>query len=324
MEEITVTKKENKALFNNLRFVALAISDDETRAYMMVLHVEDADSGKVLVGTDGHRLHTLTTVLAIDNGDYTVDMTANYIRLVKHEADIPFVNWRRVIPETKKTITLVDGGLTVERKALHGCLYPLYRIGVKVNEQYIADLDFDDSKQCWSVRQCPCDKKAAMVFENGIRKAIIMPMNFDNDFTYPLEVAVKQAIKTGDKPCDIAKRMAMTEADVTAIIGTTATVDKLHFKMIDSDYEEARMREIEAEEAQEQSIKVRLTKAIDAETAIEEAVKRQSEAAEKAAWHEPVTRKRKPRKEADKPVKPERGVWTPNRNGTKQTMICKW
>jgi hypothetical protein len=232
-------------------------------------------------------------------------MTANYVRLVKRISDdMPFPNWRRVIPEKEKTVLLYNE-LLVDCKELQDSLYAMYRTGVKIKTRYMTDLDANNEKQIWSVRQTPCDKKSALLFESGNRMAVIMPMSEVSKIAYPLDAAVKLAVKNGDVPDSIAERMDMSVADVMAIIGDTATPEPV-------------MPEI--------------VPVIEPEPVVETApVMKEESATPETAPEQP---KRKPRRieamierhttRRSAEQTPERGVWTPNRTGTKQILVCKW
>jgi hypothetical protein len=105
MNSVTITKKDNKALYNELAFVAAAANTDKTRYYLRnaILFVE-TDDGVIAVSTDGHRMH-LTNLQCVRGADamaaglYTVEKRADLISLKVYEGDVTFPDWKRVVPE---------------------------------------------------------------------------------------------------------------------------------------------------------------------------------------------------------------------------------
>ena len=64
---IAVSKKTAIELYNALRWLASAVSKDETRYFMTGVYVDKNDSGEtVLVATDGRRMHILTVGERLD------------------------------------------------------------------------------------------------------------------------------------------------------------------------------------------------------------------------------------------------------------------
>ncbi|OHD41924.1 MAG: hypothetical protein A2087_09345 [Spirochaetes bacterium GWD1_61_31] len=53
----------NPEEWESLLFVLKAVSDDGTRPYLSVLHIEKSKTATTMVATDGKRLHTATVSL---------------------------------------------------------------------------------------------------------------------------------------------------------------------------------------------------------------------------------------------------------------------
>lgn len=85
---------------SELVFVAKAISTDESRYFMCVMHIERDGDDMVAIGTDGRRLHYATLAdEGYQEGDYQVaKATKNSIVLTPVDTGGTYPNWRRVIP----------------------------------------------------------------------------------------------------------------------------------------------------------------------------------------------------------------------------------
>ena len=102
-QPVTVTKTQ--AHFGSLKWLAKALSKDETRYQLKFIHCEVDDDKVILVTTDGRRLHKLETTLAklpgMASGGYSIKISAREIHLIPEHGEKvgKFPNWRQVIPD---------------------------------------------------------------------------------------------------------------------------------------------------------------------------------------------------------------------------------
>jgi hypothetical protein len=184
MEQITIEKKTQKELYLDLAWLYEATSDDETRYFMKdMLHVETEQDKKILVTTDGRRLHLLRTEDKVfEDGDYDMEKRADYITLSKRpetgEGSIAFPNWREVVPE--QTAELYKG-ISVNKKDMASCLYPLYNIGINVAVEYIEALSGWEWDIFIATHKQPVTSNC-LIFTSVLKNekmAMIMPRNGD-------------------------------------------------------------------------------------------------------------------------------------------------
>ena len=128
-------------------FVLKAMSDDTTRPYMCVLHVEAMRSGSRLVCTDGRRLHVAEIESKIPAGEYKPEVTKQTVFLRESTAGLAFPNWRKVVPTNaleKGSINFSGSGLGQKQSqcaqmsiAFHEFMA---KTGEVVNLKYLDDL----------------------------------------------------------------------------------------------------------------------------------------------------------------------------------------
>lgn len=170
---MVIVKKENKKLYENVKFVCKAVSDDDTRYYLTGVF-NDVENSR-LVGTDGRRLHIFKECLPIKQGIYEVKVTAKDITIGK-EIEGQFPNYERVTPDYKdiayeltwSSYRYFDGTDSQN-------IYKLCQLGFCLNIEYLRDL----SGFTFNVSCDPEYTSRAVVFENDMLMAIIMPMRTD-------------------------------------------------------------------------------------------------------------------------------------------------
>jgi len=163
-------------------FVLKAISDDETRPYLCVLHVEATRSGSRLVCTDGRRLHVAEIESKIPSGDYTAEATKQAVYLQESKAGLIFPNWRKVVPakaQEKGSIDFSNSGLGQKQNQCAQMSIVFHELMAKtgevVNLKYLDDL----GKEEWRLYSQE-EKHKALLFkreEAGKESiAVIMPL----------------------------------------------------------------------------------------------------------------------------------------------------
>jgi hypothetical protein len=195
MTSIIITRNQKKA-FADMRWLAEAASDDSTKPFMCdIIHVETDGGQKVLVATDGRRLHKLTLNYYesdISEGDYTVVKKSDIITLTP-KTDIQFINWQRVIPE-RKTELYRNERIDVKANRytdIAFTVYKLNRIGIVVRHDFIKAL----SGFTWTISQATGKRSGALFFECENHLALIMPMQ-----TAEVDRAVEEAEKRLSEP----------------------------------------------------------------------------------------------------------------------------
>ncbi|GHV89894.1 hypothetical protein AGMMS50268_03970 [Spirochaetia bacterium] len=181
-----------------INFLSKAISKDETRFFMMVLHIEPSEKkeGAFLgVTTDGRRLHKVDPLACppdwLETGDWRVvrsDIKTAWLakqippELKPGEEAKPwqgFPAWRRVISQDEPTFTTNFRGFAYSSK-VRGCNYQEMVRFVRefpdptvLNLDYLADLG---NFLVWDVGWVNGNK--AITFRNGDRYALMMPMQY--------------------------------------------------------------------------------------------------------------------------------------------------
>jgi hypothetical protein len=178
-----IKRSADDADFEKALFVIRAISDDETRPFLCVLHVEGTRSGTRLVATDGHRLHVSEIEAKIPSGDYKTEVTKSSVILRGPVTDVNYPNWRRVVPmaaNVKGKINFEKTGIGHNFGQCAGMSIAFSQViektGEVVNLRYLEDLP----KKEWSVLSQE-GKHCAIMFkrENQGKEdmAVIMPMD---------------------------------------------------------------------------------------------------------------------------------------------------
>lgn len=184
--------------FDELDFVARAVSDDVTRYFMNYIHVEHPeDDTPIAVSTNGHRLHFWQSdSVTLEPGAYRVEKRQKsklILSKLLEDRDIgQFPNWRRVIPSRHDleadTITFALKGKT--KNDLLANVGPQYtklvkKWGAAFNVRYLLDLEgftFDVRAHLLPLPQDktpnnqPCNKAHMFDDEKNKVHAVIMPM----------------------------------------------------------------------------------------------------------------------------------------------------
>jgi len=160
-----------------LSFVASAIPTDETRYYMNVALFED----DMLIGTDGHRLHTAKFEGLSDLGFENkktyrcLKKTKSVIWFAECNTESTFPNWRRVIPDNvpKKTFSYVSVNRAKDEYFIQVArlIRNLHQENA-LNINYLNDLPVGYT---WDVTMYGKGKPFRL--DSGGLMALIMPMN---------------------------------------------------------------------------------------------------------------------------------------------------
>lgn len=160
-------------LYSEVKFLSKAISKDDTRYFMGGIY-NDVENN-VTVSTDGRRLHILNhSIEGLEQGIWKVKVSASEI-LIYELIDGQFPNYQRVTPDempVKIEEFCISPKKPFEEKDTID-IFHLYNKGACLNLNYIKDI----GGYCWKVSFGEPDK--AIVFETGILKAVIMPMECD-------------------------------------------------------------------------------------------------------------------------------------------------
>jgi hypothetical protein len=176
-------KRENGIDYENALFVIKSMSDDESRPFMCVVHVEDAEQGSRLICTDGRRLHYADISSKIPEGDYKPVTTKHEIILKGPIDEGTFPNWKRVVPENGLdrglfNLERTSIGRNVSLNAGFSLAYAqlIERTGEVVNLRYLDDLP----KKEWQIYSLE-KKNRPLVFKRSVdgkeTVAVIMPMS---------------------------------------------------------------------------------------------------------------------------------------------------
>ena len=172
-------------------FLIQALSNDETRPMLNLIHIEQAGGKTICVTTDGSRLHKIEFPIEMADvpaGDYSVRSSVAGIILVPYEEGGEFPLWRKVIPENQKNhFKIVLAANASKKKASMSFSTSVFKIsqttGACINIKYLEDLishNFSDTP--WDIHFG--DTKTPVVFIQGNRQAVIMPMSVE-----PVEVS---------------------------------------------------------------------------------------------------------------------------------------
>ncbi len=167
--------------YEGLSFVLKALSTDETRPFMMVVHIEKRKRGITAVATDGKRMHTADLDLDVAPGDYVPLITKASV-ILKPSTGIQFPDWKRVFPKVGTEITMLDfssAGIGKKNTQCANMTQQVLKLYEKthqaVNMQFLDDL----SKGPWTVYGVGGTSRAVLLkrTEGELeRSAVLMPM----------------------------------------------------------------------------------------------------------------------------------------------------
>jgi len=164
--------------FNDLTWVLKARSSDDTRKNMHFLEVK---AGRFTC-TDGHRLHTMRLLddglpldqIPTDGLWEVVKIDKKNIVIRESEEGCQYPDWEGTIPtkiaERKAEISM--GGKTNPKGNLFRNVYRILDETETMNFNFINDMFLDGDS--WTVKFY--EVHAAIAFENGNKKGIVMPM----------------------------------------------------------------------------------------------------------------------------------------------------
>jgi hypothetical protein len=168
--------------FNSLLFVCRALSKDESRPFLMALHIEKRKGGITVVATDGSRLHLAELSIEIAPGEYSPLITKSSI-ILKPVTDITFPNWRRVVPQPGSELAVLDIPLSDKKQAKSARL-TRHLVMIFEHTRQAIDIGFLDdlSAGAWKLLGSTGSSKAILFMqqEKGKeRNAVIMPLSLN-------------------------------------------------------------------------------------------------------------------------------------------------
>jgi DNA polymerase III sliding clamp (beta) subunit (PCNA family) len=177
--------------FNRILFVSKALSRDrqETRLFKTLIHIELSGDKRLVIGSDGYRLHAVEVDLDLLPGNYSFRQDKHLIALggpIEND-NIKYPDWERIMPsdaEEKLTVNFDGAGIVNDLAKLASMSHKMYSLIKKTNK--LINLYFlnDLSKTSWKVSVSPGEKNTPVVFSQDIQKkifALIMPMNPEED-----------------------------------------------------------------------------------------------------------------------------------------------
>jgi hypothetical protein len=177
-----ISRLENRDDYEKAVFVAKAVSKDENRNYLRVIHIEELENGSRLVATDGVRLHTAEIAAKIKGGDYKPLVNKDMVGFAGLDDEVTFPNWMRVIPEKPPmlgTISLENAGIgkdIAQTEQMSNALTAIIKqTGKSVNLRFLEDLP----KRQWRVYSESGESRPLMLKENGHEEsvyAVMMPL----------------------------------------------------------------------------------------------------------------------------------------------------
>jgi hypothetical protein len=234
MNNNIVFEKKNLAdVFDDMKFLAEAVSADGTRYPMQFIHAEEEGGAMVLVSTDGKRLHKITyeagalAGVFTENGDYEiVSKKADTIILKKTDDHGTFPDWRKVVP--KDTVRLYDA-LSFSKKSFDEDCYRVCQMEILVNSDYLRPLGSNNRSLVWSMDIDPRqmlrnlkDKYSVLVFTAGNRVALIMPI-YANNVAASVELANQRLTDAlSAVSAEVAAERALEEAAQKEVIRKAA------------------------------------------------------------------------------------------------------
>lgn len=174
--------------FNRILFVSKAClkKDHTSYPFKTYIHVEEENGKKIMVSTDGIRLHAAAVDLDLLPGNYTIKTGNKSITLfgpIESNKDNEYPNWKKVVPTDyieKAVINFNDTSLKRDLKKLGIMSKRMYSI-IKTTNKLINLYYLDDLlKETWNICIDSNEKNSAVLFsQNNTKKifAIIMPMN---------------------------------------------------------------------------------------------------------------------------------------------------
>ena len=176
---------KSNQIFPELVFLYQAYKgvDNYRKNLLGMLHVEMMGNQKVLVTTDGRRMHIFTPSVEVDIavGDYIMTKpTPSIIQLRTAPVEYKFVNWQRVTPgdtnpyKGTSRVHMTDTATTGEVSQAYIAFYKEYQH--TINFEFFHDL----RGFVWDVLWIP-DTSKGVWFQgdspSGYVQAIVMPMN---------------------------------------------------------------------------------------------------------------------------------------------------
>ena len=182
-------------LLDEMRFLARAVSHDETRAMMGGINIEVVSEAteetpyQTLLGvaTDGHRIHIVeplnksaAPLFGLTAGLWAV-ISANFKRVQLARINEPqgaYPHWRTIMPDAPVVSRATFEGFALTSKKASLSSIHLYKLARALPEcepiklDYLSDLGYGDA---WTVEWRK--KNAGLLFRNqNVKTAIIMPM----------------------------------------------------------------------------------------------------------------------------------------------------
>jgi hypothetical protein len=189
--EFHVYRRYDADNYNKVLFVSKALSKDkkEIRAalFKSLIHIDIEENKKIIIATDGQRMHMAQINVDLLPGDYNVRFDKDCIALIGPMEIVDFVypTWRKILPSDvvkKVDINFRNTGLSKRKISelthMSMRMYSLIKETNKIiNLCYLDDLTKDN---IWSVCINEDMKNSPVLFKHSINQdmiALIMPID---------------------------------------------------------------------------------------------------------------------------------------------------
>lgn len=173
MESIIIEKTgKNDSRFEDLKWVLKARDlKNKDKGFQGVL-VED----KLIVATDGHRMHTVVSDLEIPNGDYLV-VNANTKQIVLSKSDISHPDFLKIFPANEGYNIKIHCGC--DDSLFFRAIYRNFSDDVTWNTSYLHDAFMSNSEI--SISGGNSFPTPLCLYDNDRRAALVAPIRVAED-----------------------------------------------------------------------------------------------------------------------------------------------
>jgi hypothetical protein len=168
---ITIEKSKYNSDWNDAKFVLRARSKDETRYHLKYVQ----STGKRIVATDGHRLHSAKLNTAIPKGVYEVIESKDKIVFTPAPSEIEYPDWMQCWPRKHKSVVKVGiypSNKEIGNSKIYHTVYRAMPESNSVNHKFLDDLASSGHDFIISIGV----GDIPLVFRNNTVKGLIMPM----------------------------------------------------------------------------------------------------------------------------------------------------
>jgi hypothetical protein len=189
------SKRTMRDDYQRIYFVSRAASNDVTRSYHNIIHVEPSEQyGCRIFATDGKRIHIAELECELPPGNYHFRANSTEAVLkgpIDKDDDAKFPNYRRIIFKHQKFLYNLDFDKTGLGKDLKKTFnmtrkvgYLIHRSNILINLRFLDDL----IKLRWSIYTDADEISKAVIFKASGQKellAVLMPLvDWDEDDDY--------------------------------------------------------------------------------------------------------------------------------------------